>query len=100
MKASCSTAALLLGLVLLSVTGASAEDDRTECTDMIGTLRIKAGSDYDAVAAKLRSKGWHQTFTTTQNIGRWTKGGHAVTITLNLGGGSAPTTTGAVRCRR
>jgi hypothetical protein len=92
-------AALLLGLALLSGPCAAADDTQTECTDLISGLRIKAGSDYDAIAGKLRAKGWHQTLSTTQNIGVWTKGGHAISVTLNLGSGTSPTTTGAVRCR-
>lgn len=99
MKTICSTLALLLGLLPLSSQQASADDSRAECMDMMDALRIRAGSDYEAVAGKLRSKGWHQTYTTTQNIGLWTKAGHAVTVTLNLGNGTSPTTTGAVRCR-
>jgi hypothetical protein len=98
-RATYATTALLFGLVVLSGSRASAEDNRTDCMDMINALRIKAGSDYDAAAGKLRAKGWHQTFTTTQNIALWTKGGHTVTVTLNPGNGMSTTTTGAVRCR-
>lgn len=93
------TTALLLGLTLLPSPCAAAEDQRSACTDMINALRIRAGSDYDTVAGKLKAKGWHQSYTTTQNLALWTKAGHTVTVTLNLGGGAGSTTTGAVRCR-
>lgn len=99
MKAINAPAALLLGLALLSSPCVAADDAQTECTDLISGLRIKAGSDYDAITGKLRAKGWHQTLSTTQNIGVWTKGGHAISVTLNIGSGTSPTTTGAVRCR-
>lgn len=78
---------------------ARADDAATRCADAIKALAIRSGTDYDTASARLKAKGWHPTLTTTQNMGFWTKGGRAISITLNLGGGISATTTGAVRCR-
>ncbi|MFG4657093.1 hypothetical protein ACF0BG_19420, partial [Acinetobacter baumannii] len=86
------------GLVL-SAADAAAEDAATACAKLIGSLSIKSGTDYDTFAARLKAKGWHQTLTTTQNISSWTRSGHTISVTLNLGSGTSATTTGAVRCR-
>ncbi|MCJ2136763.1 hypothetical protein MKK69_22390 [Methylobacterium sp. J-026] len=99
MAARYARATLLLAVSVLSISRAFAKDDEPSCADLIGGLRIKSGIDYDTAAAKLRSKGWRQTSTTTQNIGAWTKGGRAISVTLNLGSGTSVTTVGAVRCR-
>lgn len=99
MRSICFAAALLLSPVLLPTAGVCADDAEPSCMDMLKGVRIKAGSDYESVAAQLRGKGWHQTYTMTSNIGSWTKRGHAIAVTLHLGGGTTPTTTGAVRCR-
>ena len=98
-KARYARATLLLAFAVLSIASAFAKDDAPSCADMVGGLRIKSGLDFDTAAAKLRSKGWRQIFTTTQNISAWTKGGRTISVTLNLGSGTSVTTVGAVRCR-
>ena len=92
-------ATLLLAVSVSPVSSTVAKDSEPSCAEMIGGLRIKSGAEYETAAAKLRSKGWRQIFTTTQNIGAWTKGGRTISVTLNLGSGTSVTTVGAVRCR-
>lgn len=93
-------AALLVGATMLPTAGYGVDDAEPTCLDMLKGVRIKAGSDYESVAAQLRGKGWHQTYTTTSNIASWRKRGHALSVMLNLGSGPNPTTTGAIRCGR
>lgn len=89
----------ILGLITQPASGATADDTETKCADLLKSLNIKSGTDYDTVSARLRAKGWHQTQTTTLNIGSWTKSGRSISVTLNLGNGASTTTAGAVRCR-